>query len=501
MKTFTLLIAILFAICLNNNYAQNAWKKKADFGGTARDVAVGFSIGSKGYLGTGSDGVSGTKDFWEYDPATNTWTQKADFGGTARYGSVGFSIGDKGYLGTGLGPSGITKDFWEYNPATNSWTRKADFGGGIRHYAVGFSIGSKGYIGTGNDAFSSYSKDFWEYDPAADTWTRKADFGGVARLQAVGFSIGGKGYLGTGVTQGGLSNDFWEYDPDANTWTSKTDFGGTARFNARGFSIGSKGYLGTGSGFQKDFWEYDPESNTWTRKADFGGAARWGTVGFSIGSKGYVGTGYSGSYYKDFWEYTPENACLAPTGMKVQDISDTAAGLKWEVSVADVLHVRVRYRVAGSTAWTIKNKNGAKPTVHIDGLTPNTTYQWQTRSFCAADTSGWVEGPDFTTTASFASTTSAITSSKLPGNIHVQITPNPNKGDFTIQLQLPSKAAITTFALYNNMGEKIWQQDAGKMSGQVSRDIALESKLSTGVYILMIQHGDSRLIQKVMVTE
>ena len=42
------------------------------------------------------------KDFWEYDPAANTWTQKADFGGTARYGAVGFSIGSKGYIGTGL---------------------------------------------------------------------------------------------------------------------------------------------------------------------------------------------------------------------------------------------------------------------------------------------------------------------------------------------------------------------------------------------------------------
>ena len=41
------------------------------------------------------------KDFWEYDPAANAWTQKADFGGTARYCAVGFSIGSKGYIGTG----------------------------------------------------------------------------------------------------------------------------------------------------------------------------------------------------------------------------------------------------------------------------------------------------------------------------------------------------------------------------------------------------------------
>ena len=75
-----------------------------------------------------------TKDFWEYNPSTtaNTWTQKADFGGTARYEAVGFSIGSKGYIGTGCDGSSYTKDFWEYDPAANTWTQKADFGGTAR---------------------------------------------------------------------------------------------------------------------------------------------------------------------------------------------------------------------------------------------------------------------------------------------------------------------------------------------------------------------------------
>jgi hypothetical protein len=46
------------------------------------------------------------EDFWEYDPATNTWKKKMDLGnGTSdnyRYGAVGFSIGTKGYIGTGF---------------------------------------------------------------------------------------------------------------------------------------------------------------------------------------------------------------------------------------------------------------------------------------------------------------------------------------------------------------------------------------------------------------
>jgi hypothetical protein len=56
------------------------------------------------------------KDFFEYDPSTNAWTQKADFGGTGRYYAIGFSISGKGYLGTGYTSGGFVKDFWEFTP-------------------------------------------------------------------------------------------------------------------------------------------------------------------------------------------------------------------------------------------------------------------------------------------------------------------------------------------------------------------------------------------------
>jgi N-acetylneuraminic acid mutarotase len=306
-KCIIVVIAVLFIFLCGNTLSAtpNTWTQKADFGGTARSMAVGFSIGDKGYIGTGSDSpTSRRNDFWEYDPASNTWTQKADFGGTGRFGAVGFSIEDKGYIGTGYAGSN-TRDFWEYDPAANTWTQKADFGGTERQGAVGFSIGSRGYIGTGYS--TSYTRDFWEYDPAANTWTQKADFGGTGRSKAVGFSIGSKGYIGTGNT-GSNTSDFWEYDSTANIWTQKADFGGTARESATGFSIGSKAYIGTGDNgiypSPKDFWEYNPVANTWARKAEFGGTVRYSAVGFSIGSKGYIGTGsYTGTRYKTFWEY------------------------------------------------------------------------------------------------------------------------------------------------------------------------------------------------------
>jgi hypothetical protein len=191
--------------------AVNTWSQKADLGGGARFYAVGFSIGSKGYIGTGfySQEVRDCKDFWEYDPAANTWTQKADFGGTARDSAVGFSIGSKGYIGTGF-----YKDFWEYDPAANTWTQKADFGGTARGFAVGFSIGSKGYIGTGQDNKWNFLKDFWEYDPGI---VLKGDFNADGKTDFIwqntttgqlyywlmdGLNISSSGYLYNGSPVG-----------------------------------------------------------------------------------------------------------------------------------------------------------------------------------------------------------------------------------------------------------------------------------------------------------
>ena len=297
-------------ISVNTSYGS--WIQKANFGSTSRAGTVGFTIGDKGYIGTGNNTGSDTySDFWEYDPVSNTWTQKADFGGGVRTQAVGFSIGTKGYVGTGTYNFNSKNDFWEYNPSTNNWTQKTNFGGTARKDAIGFSIGSKGYIGTGYDG--SNKSDFWEYNPSTDTWSQKAEFSGTARQDAVGFSIGSKGYLGTGAGSSGYKNDFWEYNPSSNSWTQKANFVGVARESAVGFSINDFGYIGLGStgsfsgNEKKDFWKYDPSTNSWTQKANFGGTARGGAACFSINGKGYIGTGgiYGPSFYQDFWVYTP----------------------------------------------------------------------------------------------------------------------------------------------------------------------------------------------------
>jgi hypothetical protein len=169
--------------------------------------------------------------------------------------------------------------------------------------------------------------------------------------------------------------------------------------------------------------------------------------------------------------------CPEPTGLKVQDISDTAAILKWQVAGADILHVRVRYRAVGSSAWAIKNKNGANPSVHINGLLPNTTYQWQLRSFCAADTSGWVEGPDFTTAAS------------LNPGIKATAYPNPAKNTVTVNYASTGNSKYI-FEITNASGNVVLRKEANAIPGanRITIDI---SRFLKGVYFINIIKPDT----------
>lgn len=306
--TSKFIFTILFFMSIPNCAIaqQGTWTQKANLGNIGRARSFGFSIGTKGYIGTGANGPD-LMDFWEYDPQSDTWTQKANLGTTGRALGVGFSIGNKGYAGLGIANAQPQSDFWEYNPQNNSWTTKATYPGTGKIATVGFAIGAFGYIGTGSiiSTTGNESKQFWQYNPATDSWIQKADFPGNKRDRAVGFSLLSKGYIGTGY-QGinpSALGDFWEYNPATDSWIQKATVPELQRVNGVGFSTGSKGYIGMGYG-KTDFWQYSPNTDSWLQMATFSGTTRIFATGFAIGNKGYFGTGsYTTTYYKDFWVY------------------------------------------------------------------------------------------------------------------------------------------------------------------------------------------------------
>lgn len=370
-KILPLLWFQMVTLCQGN--AQATWTQKADLAGTARENAIAFGIGNKGYIGTGAIGSFPyyLQDLWEYDPVLDAWSQKADLSGTAREYAIAFSIGNKGYVGTGYSgypDFAYLKDFWEYDQLFNVWIQKADFGGGALWDAVGFSIGDKGYVGTGMDS-SGYSNSFWEFDPNLDVWLQKAEFPGTARVEAVGFSIGSKGYIGTGYATDGYKKDFWEFDPILNVWMQKADFAGTARWLAVGFGTSNNGYIGTGADlstlpYLKDFWKYDPFLNTWTQQPELDGEGRYDAVAFSLGDNGYVGTGapVTGGFAKDFWEFAPQSigiSSVANTKLQLSVFPDPAMDITTiQFTLPRPLYICVQiYDIRGKEILTLVNED------------------------------------------------------------------------------------------------------------------------------------------------
>jgi N-acetylneuraminic acid mutarotase len=192
--------------------ASNTWTRQNDFPGDGRENAVGFSIGTKGYIGTGDAVVSGTNtlytDFYEWNQSNNVWTRKTDFPGTARYSAVGYTIGTKGYITSGrTSMTSVTAvlDQWEWDQPTDTWTSKASIPEASGRYdATAFTVGAKAYIGGGVYTGSGSATTFFEWDQASNIWTARATKSGLGRPS---FTINGKGY------SKGSAAAFFEYTP------------------------------------------------------------------------------------------------------------------------------------------------------------------------------------------------------------------------------------------------------------------------------------------------
>lgn len=427
---FSILVNILFFI--QGSFAQGTWTSKGNITGVARNTAVAFTIGTKGYFGIGLSNSSYVQDFWEYDPASNTWTQKADFGGGPRGFAVGFSIGNFGYAGTGTNNSFVTwfNDFWRYDPAANVWTQVASFGGTGRTTAAGFSIGNYGYLGTGNDV-NGQRQDFWKFDPVGNNWVQLGNFAGGTRadVDRAPFVIGNFAYWGTGANGW---NDLWQYDPATDTWAQKANFPGPTRYGATGFTLCDKGYLGLGSSgggsptFYSDYWQYDPVANSWSAVTSLPAVGRCDAPAFVVNNKAYLGTGYGLTFYSDWWEFSMgSSVAISVTASSTvicsgSSVTLTASGgntYLWSngssaTTIVVSPTVSTSYNVTDTTSacvsgGTVLINVAAQPTVTISGLATICSGNAATLSATGGGVYSWSTGA---TASSIVASPSANTS-------------------------------------------------------------------------------------------
>ncbi|MFZ6010447.1 MAG: Kelch repeat-containing protein, partial [Bacteroidota bacterium] len=250
------------------------WESRKKFPGPFRERAVAFSIQGKGYVGLGYNRDLTKEelgDFWEYNPDTDEWTQVASFKGTARYNAVGFAIGSKGYVGTGYDGDTYNSDFWEFDPASNNWKEIVSYPGEKIDGGLSFVVNGLGYVCTGRNN-GLYNTDFWEFDAEAVTWIKRSpddeedDYDefkkAMSRHDAVAFTIGDKAYIAGGISSGGATDKaVYEFNSGNYAWDDRTSFEGSARSLAIAFVLNGRAFMGTGQNGSSrfdDIWEFNP---------------------------------------------------------------------------------------------------------------------------------------------------------------------------------------------------------------------------------------------------
>jgi hypothetical protein len=158
------------------NGAMGTWTSKASMNTSAkRRDAVALVYNNEAYIVSGTNNGTTVTEMAKYNPSTDKWTKLRDISNLStdtyddaytsivRGSAVGFVIGTKGYLATGQNGSNVNT-VWEYDFGLDVWTAKTNFERSTRNSAVGFTVGGRGFVGLGTNS-TYYFDNLDEFKP------------------------------------------------------------------------------------------------------------------------------------------------------------------------------------------------------------------------------------------------------------------------------------------------------------------------------------------------
>ena len=126
MKKLLYLFILIPFLCVSQT-----WEHVNNFPFEGVHHPVTFSHGDDAYVITGSN----TDNVYKYDSSTDSWTQLNPFPGGIRGFAYGVAVGSKAYIGFGSDSNSVhPNDWWEYDMPNNSWTQLASFSGAGRDH-------------------------------------------------------------------------------------------------------------------------------------------------------------------------------------------------------------------------------------------------------------------------------------------------------------------------------------------------------------------------------
>lgn len=177
-------------------------------------------------------------------------------------------------------------------------------------------------------------------------------------------------------------------------------------------------------------------------------------------------------------QFTTQQGCAKPANVQVVTTTANTATISWS-TVNDASQYRLRYRKAGTTAWTpivIPAPNTSKT---ITGLTANSAYEFQMRTLCNTNN----EFSNFTTINGFF-TTARLSEDDL---IHdVSLYPNPTSGNFTVSI-FSEIETVVSIKIINALGQELIVKTLNLEGGNNS--LQFNESLPTGYYNIQIQNN------------
>jgi hypothetical protein len=187
--------------------------------------------------------------------------------------------------------------------------------------------------------------------------------------------------------------------------------------------------------------------------------------------------------------FTPQGvSCGIPTGLGVNNITQTTANLFW-AGVTNATGYEIYYREFTNTQYQITNATqNFKP---ITGLKAGTDYRVKIRSVC-----GTVFG-DFTQEFAFRTPT-AKAGFDASEAVSYTVYPNPTRGNVTVSFTAEREQNLS-IRLVDVTGREIYRGTFRTWVGEQSFDLPIADRVTTGIYTLFMDLGESRQTTKLVV--
>lgn len=213
-----------------------------------------------------------------------------------------------------------------------------------------------------------------------------------------------------------------------------------------------------------------------------GGYAYWFDFSDDYGSMFVVG-GQVARFDQD-----PILTCEPPGGLFTNNITTTKARLNWTPEPGAIQY-EVWYKRTTAVNWKKKFVPGVNNKLNLKNLLCNTNYVWKIRTVC--DTVGVDEKSDFSADQ-FFTTLMCREGEEMANDAGFAVFPNPASEH--VQIELPSDGTWTV-VLMDMEGRTLY----AATTADANYDLDV-SELPAGLFVIVVQQGDVRMNEKLIIT-